>query len=148
MINNFRYAFLTSTVAYIIIAVVFVIIGGVGQGWDEYAGTTIVAGITLGLSEFGWWGDFYYLAVIVPWAGSTLVTALLMLRLNSRTGSRYLAGALGVFIYYIAMFLVYIGGGLAHGWGDIGYAFLPAWAVLGAVVGYIAAAVAEAALKP
>jgi hypothetical protein len=151
MSKKLKYAFFTGTIAYAIAALLLFIFFAAQTGWGRSVndiGLSLVSGLTLSLSEFGWWGDYYYLAFLVPWLGSTLVMALLLLWLKDRAVRRYLAGGLSVFIYYIAMFLAFTIHGLARGWGDVGYAFLPVWAVVGFGVGYASAAIVEKILKP
>jgi len=43
--------------------------------------------------------------------------------------------------YYSMMFLAFVIEGLVHGWGDVGYKFIPLWLVSGFGLGYLAAAI-------
>jgi len=150
MMKIFKYAFLTCTIAYFIAAVLLFIFS-IGQtGWsriDNDAGTFLLSILTLALSEFQWWGDFWYLAVLVPWLGSSLVMVLLMIWLNKGAGHRRLLGGFSIFAYYLAMILVFIIHGLIDGWGDIGYEFFPLWPLGGFVLGCLSAWIADKIIK-
>ncbi len=106
-----------------------------------------MSGLTLGLSEFRLWGDFNYLASLVPWLGSSLVLTLLMRWFNSESKRRRLLGGLSIFAYYFVMFLVFIIMGLIVGWGDIAYSLLILWPLVGFGLGYLAVVIAEKVLK-
>ena len=143
MKKSFKYAFLTCTLAYVIGAVLLFIFFVVESRSGDYIVRDLMTGLTLMLSEFQWWGDFYYLAVLVPWLGSSLVMALLMIWLNRGAGHRRLLGGFSIFAYYLAMILVFIIYGLVDGWGDIGYQLFPIWLIIGFGLGYLAATIAE-----
>jgi len=149
--KTFRYAFLTCTLAYLIAAVLLFIFS-VGQtGWNRIDSNTVMtltSGLTLALSEFQWWGSFYYLAILVPWIGSSLVLVILLYLVSAGFRLRRLLGGLSVFAYYLAMFLAFIIHGLTSGWGDVGYYLLWLWPVAGFGLGYLAATIAEKILKP
>lgn len=144
------YAFSTCTLAYALAAVLLFIFS-VGQtGWsriDNYMVTFLASGLTLALSEFTWWGGLYYMAILVPWFGSTLVLVLLLLWFDGGARRIWIFGGLSVFAYYLAMFLVFIIGGLIHGWGDVGYLFFPIWLVAGFGLGCLSAIIVEKIFK-
>jgi Na+/H+ antiporter NhaC len=152
-----RYALLTCTIAYFIAAVLLFIFGFSQTGWsriDSDTGTFLLSGLTLALSEFQGWGDFWYLAVLVPWVGSSLVLALLMYRFNGGTKRRRLFGGASIAVYYVIMLLVFAIGRLAASWGqidinpgDVAYLLLLIWPVVGFILGYLSAIIADRIVK-
>lgn len=139
-----KYAFLTGTIAYFIAAVVIFILSVSQTGWSRIeTGETIVSALTLGLSEFGWWGNFYYLAVLVPWLGSTLLLALLLFWLDGGEGRRRLFGGLSIFAYYLAMWLAFVFHMIIFGRGDVAYPLLLIWPVAGFLLGYLSAIITD-----
>ena len=146
-----KYAFFTCTFAYLLAVTLLFIFFAEQAGWsriDNGIVTSSLSGLTLALSEFEWWGDFYYLAFLVPWLSSSLVMIFLMQQFKGGAGQRRIFGGLSIFAYYFVMFMVFIIRGLAFGWGDIGYDLLWLWPVVGFGLGYLAAIMAEKLLKP
>ena len=144
--KNLKYAFLTCTLTYAIGALLLFIFSVAQTGWsriDSDTGTCLASGLTLALSEFQWWGDFWYLAVLVPWLGSSLLMVLLMTRFNYGAGRRWLLGGTSIFTYYLVMILVFIIHGLIEGWGDIGYGLFPLWLIIGFGLGYLSAVITD-----
>jgi hypothetical protein len=142
----FKYAFLTCTIAYFIGALALFVFSVSQTGWsriDSDTGRYILTGLTMMLSEFEWWGHYYYLAFLVPWLGSALLLALLLYWFGRKVEWRRWLGGLIVFTYYIAMWLVFIFEGLFHGWGDIAYIILLIWPVAGFLLGYISAIITD-----
>jgi hypothetical protein len=151
MAKIFKYAFFTSTVAYLMAAVLVFVYSIAQTGWsriDSDIGTFLPSALTLALSEFSWWGDFYGLAVLVPWFGSVLVLALLMFWLDGGARRRRLLGGLSVGVYYLSMFLAFIIEALIGYWGDIAYSLLAIWPFAGFGVGYLAAFIVDKIMKP
>jgi hypothetical protein len=158
MRKTIKYALFTCTLAYLIAAFLLFIFSIHQTGWsriDNDIVTFLPDSLTLTLSESRWWGDFYYLAILVPWFGSTLVLNLLLHWFNKEARRRRLLGGLSILTYYLAVWLYLVieelvryGG---HIRGDIGYAgylmFL-AWPAGGFGAGYLAAVVVERTLKP
>ena len=152
-----RYAFFTGTLAYLMAAVLLIILFAI-EGIDGYIIiNNLMTGLTLMLSEFQWWGDLYYLAFLVPWLASSLVLVFLIIRFNRNRGvrRRRLLGGLSICVYYIAMILVFAIGRVATFWGqvevhpgDIGYLLLLIWPVGGFILGSVAAIIADKILKP
>ena len=148
--KTIKYALLTCAVAYFLAAVIVFIltISQNGWGWlDRDSGRVMVSALTLALSEFGWWGDFYYLAVLVPWLGSSLLLVLLLAWSRGRVKPGLLLGGISVGVYYLAMFLAFITAGLVGGWGDIAYPLLIIWPVAGFGLGCLSAWIADKIVK-
>lgn len=153
MKKSFKYGFTTCTLAYLMAAVLLFIFSVAQTGWsriDNDLVTVLPSGLTLALSEFKWWGDFYYLAILVPWLGSTLVLALLLHWFNGGARRRRLLGGLSVLAYYFALWLsIIIPLLVRYGWhirGDMGYADYLAfllWPVCGFGLGYLSATIVE-----
>ena len=148
--KTIRYALLTCFIAYFFAAVIIFILTVSQNGWgwlDRDSGGVIVSALTLALSEFGWWGDFYYLAVLVPWLGSSLLLMLLIAWFKGGTKRKYLLGGISVGVYYLAMFLAFIFEGLIGGWGDIAYPLLIIWPLAGFGLGCLSAWIADKIVK-
>ena len=153
-----KYAFFTCTLAYLIAAILLFIFSVEQTGWsriDNDIGTFLPSGLTLALSELKWWGDFYYLAILVPWLGSSLVLVLMIYLFRGEARRRRLLGGLSVFAYYIVIWLslvieelVRYGGEIRGDIGYIGYLMFLLWPVCGFGVGYLAAILVERILKP
>jgi hypothetical protein len=143
MKKSFKYGFTTCTLAYFLVAVSLFILETLwwrGLSAEPLIWVPSLMGfITGGLSQFSWWGDFYYLAPLVPWLASSCVLALLINRFNGGANRRALLSGFSVFIYYFAMWLAYRGD-----------AFLPLiflWPLFGFGIGYAAATIVERILK-
>ena len=150
MKQAFKYSIFTCTLAYFLIAIpIFIIFSTLFRG--SYEPIVDAAGflsfLTLMLSEFSWWGEFYYLAFLIPWLTSTCILALLISYFNKGLRSRTLLTGLSIFIYYFAMLLVFIIQGFISGWGDIAYNLIWIWLVGGFIFGYVAALVVEKVFK-
>ena len=104
--------------------------------------------LTLMLSDFQWWGYLYQISFLVPWLGSWGILLLLVHRFDGEARKRILLGGLSIFIYYFAMYMVFIIHGLIHGWGDIGYQILWLWPIIGFGLGFASAAIVEKIVKP
>lgn len=157
MWNSFRYALLTCAIAYVIIGILlflFEFMQPVGGGIDSDFVPFLLTGLTLVLSEFQFWGSFSYLAVLVPWLGSSLVLALLSYRFGSTSKKRRLFAGTGIGIYYLVMMLVFIAGKIVTSWGhidfnpgDFVYAVFLIWPVGGFGVGYLSALITDKILN-
>ena len=146
MKKSFKYAFLTCTLAYILFVIPLLIIfatlfRGSYEPMIDVRG--FLSALTLMLSDFPWWGGFYYLAFLVPWLGSSCVLTLWIYSFNGGTRKRTLLGGFSIFVYYFAMWLVFIIHGLIYGWGDIAYHLFWLWPLFGFGFGYAAATIAE-----
>ena len=99
MEKAFKYAFFTCTLAYVLAAILLIIFFAIEGINAKYIIKDLLTGLTLALSEFTWWGAFYYLALLVPWLGSSLVLVLLIYGFNggAREG-HYLVGSAYLFI--------------------------------------------------
>jgi hypothetical protein len=151
MARIFKYAFFTSTVAYFLAAFLLFVYFLASTGWsriDSDIVTAFPSFLTLTLSEFRWWGDFYGMAVLVPWLGSALVLALLIFWFNGGAKRTRLFGGLSVGVYYLAMFLALIIEALISYWGDIAYPALAIWPAAGFILGYLAAFIVDKIMKP
>ncbi|MDP3880245.1 MAG: hypothetical protein Q8Q07_08105 [Dehalococcoidales bacterium] len=150
MRKRISYAFFTCTLAYVLAAIIIFILSVAQTGWeriDSDAGTFLISALTLALSEFSWWGDFYYLAILVPWLSSALMLILLVY-LFKGAGPRRVLGGLSIGAYYLAMFLVFIINGLIGGWEDITYPLLMLWPLAGFGLGYLATFILEKMVMP
>lgn len=146
MEKTFKYAFFTCALAYFLAAIPLVVFFAT---WGRSSSETIIAvkgvliALTLMLSEYPWWGDFYYLAFLVPWLASSCVLILLIYGCNGGARRRALFTGCSMFIYYFAMWLVFLIHGLIYGWGDIAYDLIWLWPLWGFGFGYTAATIAE-----
>jgi hypothetical protein len=160
MTRIFKYAFFTSTVAYFLAAFLFFVYFLAEVGWsriDSDIVTGLPSFLTLGLSEFKWWGDFYGLAVLVPWLGSALVLALLLRLFRGGTWRRRLWAGVSLAVYYVAMLLVLLGDKVITWWGHMrpidiwdvlyGVTFL-IWPAVGFILGGLAAFIVDKIMKP
>ena len=151
--KNIQYAFITSTLAYAFAAILLIIFAII-QAEESNAGTFLIAGITLALSEFEGWSSVSYLAVLVPWLASSLLIVFTMIWFHRGVVSRRMVSGLSICIYYIVMILVLAIGRTVTAWGqieinpgDIAYLMLLAWPIVGFVLGYLAAMIAERIVK-
>ena len=154
MTRNLKLAFLTSTLTYGIAAAILAIFFAASGFSGGYFGRDLVTGLTLMLSEFQWWGEVYYLAVIIPWLGSTLVMTVLLTMFTSDTGRRRLFGGISICVYYVAMILVFAIGRTVSSWGnidinpgDVGYLLLLIWPIIGFGLGYVVTFATESVVK-
>ncbi len=157
MIKIIRYALVTCFIAYLLAAMAMFIFSISQSGWSRIDGDTVrlmVNMVTLGLSDYPAWGDFWYLAVLVPWLGSSLVLALILKPFAKTSGRRWLSGGLSVGLYYIIVLLVFAIGKLVAFWGNIDirpgdfvYALLLIWPIGGFVLGYISAMITDNIVK-
>ena len=151
MKNSFKYGFTTCTLAYLLVVIpLLVLFSTLFRG--SYAPIVNVRGmlelLTLMLSEFPWWGDFYYLAFLVPWLASSCVLTLLIYRFNGGARRRVLFSGFSIFVYYFAVWLFILIYSLIYGWGDIAYHLFWLWPLFGFGFGYAAATIVERVLKP
>jgi len=145
-----KYGFTTCTFAYFFAVIaLLVLFATLFRGsYDPIVDIeSMLSFLTLMLSEFSWWGDFYYLAFLIPWLTSCFVLTLFIYRLNGGARTRALFTGFSIFIYYFAMWLVFLVHGLLYGWGDIGYDIIWLWPVCSFGFGYAAAIIVEKALK-
>ena len=145
-----KYGFITCALAYLLGAVLIVIIfANVYKGTYGlvFNGVAILHTFTLMLSEFSWWGDFYYLAFLVPLLSSCCVLMLLVYGYGRIARRRALLTGFSIFIYYFAMCLVFLIYGLIYGWGDIAYNLIWLWPICGFSIGYAAATIVEKVSK-
>ncbi len=148
-----KYAFLTCTIAYVIIGVLLFILGYSLTGWsriDSDVWVFLLGSVTLVLSEFQFWGDLSYLAILVPWLGSSLVLALLIYRFDKTLKRRRLLAGISIGIYYLVMMLVFVFGKIATSWGhidinpgDAAYALFLIWPLGGFGLGYLSALITD-----
>ena len=151
MKKSFKLGFTTCTVAYLLIVIpLLVLFATLFRGFYEPIVDIrgMLSFLTLMLSEFSWWGDFYYLAFLVPWLASSCMLTLLIYRFNGEARRRALFTGFGMFVYYFAMCLVFLIHGVIHGWGDIAYGLIWLWPLCGFGFGYVAASIVERVLKP
>jgi len=151
MKKSFKYGFTTCTLAYLLIVIPrLVLFATLFRGSYEPIADIrgMLSFLTLMLSDFPWWGDFYYLAFLVPWLASCWILTRLTYRFNGGVRKRALFAGLSIFVYYFAMCLVFLIHGLIYGWGDIAYELIWLWPVCGFGFGCAAAAIAEKILKP
>ena len=151
--KTIKYALVTCFLAYFIAAVLLFIFSINQTGWsriDSDTGRFTMSFLTLILSEFQWWGDFWYLAVLIPWLGSSLVLMLLIQRWGRKASRRRLSGGFSTGIYYVIMLLVFAIGRLVTAWGqmnvnpgDAGYLLLLIWPLGGFGLGYLSAIIAD-----
>jgi hypothetical protein len=152
-----KYALLTSLIAYIMAALAACFFYHSQSGWSHVDGDNVrftVDMLTLGLSNYTGWGDFWYLAALIPWLGSSLVLGLVLKRFARTAGRRALWGGLSVAIYYVAVLLVFAIGKLITNWGnidvnpgDVAYVLLLIWPVGGYIAGYFAAMITDKVVK-
>ena len=148
--QNFKYSFVTCTLAYFLIAIpIFILSATLFRGSYEPAIDirAFMGFLTFMLSDFSWWGELYYLAFLVPWLTSICLLTLLMNRFNKGIRSRALLSGFSVFIYYFAMVLVFIVHGLIYGWGELAYDLIWIWPVGGFIFAYAAALMVEKGFK-
>ena len=146
-----KYGFIICTFAYLLVVITLLILFATlfrGSYEPIVDIQSLLSFLTLMLSEFSWWGDFYYLAFLVPWLTSCCVLTLLIYRINGAARTRALFTGFSVFIYYFAMWLVFLIHGFVYGWGDIGYDIIWLWPVCGFGFGYVAAIAVERVFKP
>ena len=157
MRKKIEYALLTCFIAYLIAAAATFLFSITQSGWSQIGGnnTTFMMSLTtLGLSDYPFWGDFWYLAVLVPWLGSSLALALLLIRPARTAGRRWQWSGLSVALYYIVILLILGIGKLIAFWGNIEvhpgdfiYALLIVWPIGGYVLGYISATITDKIIK-
>jgi len=155
--KKIKYAVLTCLIAYVLAAFAMFIFAISQTGWSRIDGESprfIVDMLTLGLSQYEGWGNFWYLAVIVPFIGSSLVLALLLQLSNRTAGRRYFWGGLSVALYYIVVLLAFAIGKMITFWGeievrpgDLAYVLLLIFPLCGFIVGYVAAMITDKIVK-
>lgn len=151
MKKSFKYPFFNCTVAYFLAAILPAVFSATwGRGLSEpiINARGMLSALTLMLSDFPWWGDFYYLAFLVPWLASSCMLTLLIYRFNGGARRRALFTGFSIFVYYFAMWLVFIIHSLIYGWGDIAYHLIWLWPLCGFGFGYAAATIVERISKP
>jgi hypothetical protein len=152
-----RYSLLTCTLAYFIAAVLLFLFSAIQFGFngiDRSTDRLLVSLLTLVLSEFQGWHDFWYLSVLVPWLGSSLLLTLLTKRYAGKTGRRRLWGGVSVGAYYVILLLVFAIGRLIASWGridinpgDLLYLILLLWPLGGFGLGYLSAIITDKIVK-
>jgi hypothetical protein len=157
MIKTIKYALLTSFIAYLLATIAMFFFSLSQSGWTHVDGDNarfMMDMVTLGLSNYPWWGSLWYLAVLVPWLFSALVLALAFILFARAAGRRAMWGGLSVAIYYAIVLLVFAFGKLIAFWGNIDvhpgdfiYAVLLVWPIGGFIVGYFAAMLADRLFK-
>jgi hypothetical protein len=157
MMKKIIYALLTCFIAYLIAVVVMFLISLTQSGWSQLGSdnvTFMIGIVTLGLYGYSFWGGLGYLAILVPWLGSSLVLTLSLKRFNTTAGRRWQLGGLSLALYYVVMLLVLLISELAVNWGnievhpsDFAYALLIVWPLGGFVAGYISAAITDRITK-
>ncbi len=149
--KSFKYGFVTCTFAYLlalVLGLVFfaTLFRGLSEPIVDIKG--MLGFLTLGLSDLSWWNNFYYLALLVPWISSFLVLTMLLYRIGGGSGKRLIFSGLSIFTYYFAMWLVFMIHSIIVGRGDVGYALIWLWPVLGFCVGISASAIVEKLFGP
>jgi len=157
MLKNIKYALITSLIAYVLATVAMFFFSLSQSGWKSIDGDNakfMMDMVTLGLSNYSWWGGAWYLAVLVPWLFSALVLALALKFIVRKAGRRATWSGISVAIYYAIVLLVFAIGKLIAFWGNIDvragdfvYAVLIVWPIGGFIVGYFAAILTEKILK-
>ena len=145
-----KYGFTTCTFAYLLVVIaLLVLFTTVFRGSYETIVDikSMLSFLTLMLSEFSWWGDYYYLAFLVPWLTSCCVLTLLTYRFNGGARTRALFTGFSMFIYYFVTWLAFLIYGLLFEWGDIGYDIIWLWPVCSFGVGCAASIIVERAFK-
>lgn len=155
--KKIEYALLTCFIAYLIAAVATFLFSITQSGWSQIGNdnvTFMMNLVVLGLSDYPWWGGFWYLAVLVPWLGSSLALALLLIRPARTAGRRWQWSGFSVALYYVVILLVLGIGKLIAFWGNIEvhpgdfiYALLIVWPIGGFVLGYISATITDKIIK-
>jgi len=146
MQRPFNHGLLTCAVAYFLaLLLAFVLFSTLFRGsYESIVDTRGMLGfLTLGLSDFSWWNNFYYLALLVPWISSFLVLTMLLYRFGGGSGKRLIFSGLSIFVYYSAMWLVFMVYGIFFGWGDMAYDLIWLWPICGFLVGVAASAIVE-----
>ncbi len=150
MIKALKCSFTACTLAYVLgLITLLIFFATLFRGSQEPIVDTegLLSAFTLMLSDFSWWGDFVYLAFLVPWLASSCILTFLIYRFNGGAKRRALLTGLGVFVFYFAMCLVFLIYGLIRGWGDIAYGLIWIWPMYGFGLGYAAASIFEKVLK-
>jgi hypothetical protein len=157
MIKIIKYALLTSFIAYLLATIAMFFFSLSQSGWSHVNGDNakfMMDMVTLGLSNYPWWGGFWYLAALVPWLFSALVLALSLKFLVRTAGRKATWSGLSVAIYYAVVLLVFALGKLIAFWGnidvrpgDLVYAVLIVWPVGGFIVGYFSASISDKIMK-
>ena len=165
-----RYAFFTCSLAYVIAAIIIFIFSFGQRPWAwsriEYTVRDLVNALSLRqLFAFIWWpgemyGDFYYLAILVPWLVSVLVLVLLLNVSKGGAKRRRLFGGLSILAYYSVIVLAFWIQQVVYYWEYIDWSdvikiwniisrvmFL-AWPLGGFGLGYLAATLVEWIGKP
>jgi len=158
MLKNIKYALLASFIAYLLALIAMFFFSLSQSGWSRVDGDNakfMMDMVTLGLSNYTWWGAVWYLAVLVPWLFSALVLALALKYFVRTAGRRATWGGLSLAIYYTLVLLVFAIGKLVAFWGDIDvnpgdlvYTVLIVWPIGGFIVGYFAATITDRIMKP
>ena len=146
MKKSLRYSFITCTLGYLLASLLaFVLFSTLFHGSYESVVDTrgLLGFLTLGLSDFSWWDNFYYLALLVPWISSSLMLTMFLYRIGGGQARRLIFPGISISAYYFAMWLVFIVHGLITGWGDMAYNLLWLWPVLGFCAGITASAIVE-----
>jgi hypothetical protein len=157
MRKKILYALLTCFIAYWIALVVMFLISISQSGTSQIGkdNVTFMMDITtLGLYGYSFWGGLSYLAILMPWLGSSLVLTLSLKEFNTTAGRRWQLGGFSLALYYAVMLLVLLIRNLVTNWGnievhpsDFAYALLVVWPLGGFVVGYISAAITDKIVK-
>ena len=145
-----KYGFTTCTFAYLLVVIaLLVLFATVFRGSHETIVDikSMLSFLTLMLSEFSWWGDYYYLAFLVPWLTSCFVLTLFLYRFDGGTRTRALFTGFSMFIYYFVTWLSFLIYGLLSEWGDIGYDIIWLWPVCSFGFGYLVSIIVERAFK-
>jgi hypothetical protein len=157
MVKIVKYALLTCLIAYVLAALAAFIFSLSQSGWSHVDGNNVrftVDMLTLGLTNYTGWGNFWYLAAPVPWLGSALVLTPLLKWRTRTAGRRAVWSGLSIVIYYVVVLLVLAIGKLIANWGnidvnpgDVAYVLLLIWPVGGYIVGYFAAMITDKVVK-
>ncbi len=157
MMNNIKYALLASFIAYLLAMVAMFFFSLSQSGWRGVDGDNarfMMDMVTLGLSNYTWWGGAWYLAVLVPFIFSALVLALALRFFVRAAGRRSTWSGLSVAIYYVIVLLVLAIGKLVAFWGnievhpgDVIWLVFIVWPIGGFIVGYFASIITGKILK-
>ena len=151
MQSPIKYSFVTCAVAYLLVSLLaFVLFSTLFHGAYESIidNRGMLGFLTLGLSDFSWWGNCYYLALPVPWITSSLVLIVLLYGIGGRSTRRLIFSGLSIFVYYAAMWLVFMVYGIFFGWGDMAYDLIWLWPICGFFVGVAVSAIVEKVFRP
>ena len=135
-------------IAAVLLLIFFAIEYNLFDAFYDFATETIFTGLLVSFLTMippSWLGDFYGLAILVPWFGSTLVLVLLLSLFDGGAKRRWVLGGVSLGVYYLAMFIANVTGCFN---GDGSYLPLLIWPAVGFGLGYLAAFIVDKIMKP